>query len=221
MHPGSRRSRRAPASVVTVGLVVAVGLVLGVAAACGTDEPASPASPTPSGGDAGAGDPSDAAGEPGQDAAGDPDGGDADADGSGDAAPPDAEAGACASEGGLPPVADDGQGETCTGFGEGTPCDPACGLPRYGYVCVGGSPPGIAGCRIQREGGLLGSTYCCAQEACVRQPDQDPACAGEGPRTRRFQCAAHADGGLEVAPPADCREVGEPLPGSRFYCCRP
>src|SRR4051794_34339243 len=37
-------------------------------------------------------------------------------------------------------------GETCIGFGKGSPCDPLCGLGAYGYVCFNGGPPGFAGC---------------------------------------------------------------------------
>lgn len=195
-----------------VVLPLVTSVVLAVAAACGTGDPAAPSAPDAPGGDAGG---------PRVDAPVTPEAGgptDAPEDAPGGDAGVDA---ACALDGAAPPVADDGLGETCTGYGEGDPCDPACAVPRYGYVCVGGSPPGLAGCRLLREGGVIGSTYCCPDLACVRQPDQDALCAAEGPRSRRFQCAAHADGGLEATPPADCREVGDALPGSRFYCCRP
>ncbi|MBX3203666.1 MAG: hypothetical protein KF764_01295 [Labilithrix sp.] len=109
-------------------------------------------------------------------------------------------------------------GETCVGFGaKAQTCDPACGQP-YGYVCFDGAPPGFAGCRKASDS-VLGQTYCCPTNACVAQPDQDAMCNGTAGKPRRFQCPPNGTGG-NVAPPANCTEVGSG--GSeveKFYCC--
>lgn len=102
-------------------------------------------------------------------------------------------------------------GETCIGFGKGMPCDPACGLPQYGYVCFNGGPPGFAGC-VQASASSLGETYCCPDDKCVPQPDQDTKCSSGTPH--RYQCPPN------VMPPAGCGDGGSG--GSnveRFYCC--
>lgn len=102
-------------------------------------------------------------------------------------------------------------GETCIGFGKGTPCDPACGLPEYGYVCLNGGPPGFAGC-VQASASSVGETYCCPDDKCVPQPDQDTKCTGGAPH--RYQCPPN------VMPQAGCGDGGSG--GSaveRFYCC--
>lgn len=109
-------------------------------------------------------------------------------------------------------------GETCVGFGaKAQTCDPSCGQ-SYGYVCFEGAPPGFAGCRRVSDS-VLGQTYCCPDNACVAQPDQDAMCNGTAGKPHRFQCPPNGSGG-NVAPPAGCTEVGSG--GSeveQFYCC--
>lgn len=107
-------------------------------------------------------------------------------------------------------------GETCVGFATHEPCG-AGSLPPYGYVCVNGSPPGIAGCMLASSSSF-GDTYCCTENACVAQPDQDKICMD--PKVpHRFQCPPEADGGPK-APPAGCVSAG---PGGSnvesFFCC--
>jgi hypothetical protein len=109
-------------------------------------------------------------------------------------------------------------GETCIGFGKGTPCDTACGLPAYGFVCFNGGPPGFAGCIQASSTGSFGETYCCPDNKCVPQPDQDKECKSAG-TPHRYQCPPDGMGG-SVAPPAGCADGGGG--GSaveRFYCC--
>ncbi|MBX3188755.1 MAG: hypothetical protein KF819_17185 [Labilithrix sp.] len=110
-------------------------------------------------------------------------------------------------------------GETCIGFGTGTPCGvPACGIPAYGYVCFNGGPPSFAGC-LQLTQSSLGETYCCPELRCVTQPDQDGMCSATPATPHRAQCPPDGDGG-NVAPPLGCVESGSG--GSaleRFYCC--
>ncbi len=108
-------------------------------------------------------------------------------------------------------------GETCVGFGKGTPCDAVCG--EYGYVCFNGGPPNIGGCREMRTSAIVGNTYCCPTLACVREPDQDAKCTNAA-RPKRYQCAAGADGGALIVPVTACEEdVASRSPGSNFYCC--
>ena len=109
-------------------------------------------------------------------------------------------------------------GETCVGFGAGTGCDTACGLPKYGYVCFNGGPPGFAGCVQASSTGGFGDTYCCPDDRCVPQPDQDKECATAG-QPHRYQCPPDGNGG-NVAPPSGCADGG--VGGSaleHFYCC--
>lgn len=109
-----------------------------------------------------------------------------------------------------------GKGETCIGFGTGTPCG-ANGNPDYGYVCFNGSPPGFTGCK-QASSSAFGETYCCPDNKCVAQPDQDKECKAAG-TPHRYQCPPDGMGG-SVAPPAGCADGGSG--GSaveRFYCC--
>jgi hypothetical protein len=109
------------------------------------------------------------------------------------------------------------KGETCIGFGKGTPCDQACG--EYGYVCFNGGPPNIASCREMRVSATLGNTYCCPTLSCVREPDQDTKCTNAA-RPKRYQCPTAADGGALTLPLTACEEdVAGRMPGSNFYCC--
>jgi hypothetical protein len=108
-------------------------------------------------------------------------------------------------------------GETCIGFGKGTPCDTACGLPAYGYVCINGGPPGFAGC-VQASTSSFGESYCCPDNKCVPQPDQDKECKSAA-TPHRYQCPPDGTGG-NVAPAAGCADAGGG--GSaveKFYCC--
>jgi hypothetical protein len=117
-----------------------------------------------------------------------------------------------AADGGL-----NGKGETCIGFAKGTPCG-ANGLPDYGYVCFNGSPPGIAGCKLASSSGSFGDTYCCTENKCVAEPDQDKECKVAA-TPHRYQCPPEGDAG-NVAPPAGCADGGPGgSPLERFYCC--
>lgn len=110
-----------------------------------------------------------------------------------------------------------GKGETCIGFAKGTPCG-ANGFADYGYVCFNGSPPGIAGCKLATSTGSFGDTYCCTENKCVAQPDQDKECKAAG-TPHRYQCPPEGDAG-SVAPSAGCLAAG--AGGSaleHFYCC--
>lgn len=109
-------------------------------------------------------------------------------------------------------------GETCIGFGKGTPCDPACGLGEYGYVCLNGGPPGFTGCVQASSTGGFGDTYCCPKNECVPQPDQDSKCTSSA-KPHRYQCPPDGAGN-PVAPPAGCTAAG--TGGSKveaFFCC--
>lgn len=112
-----------------------------------------------------------------------------------------------------------GAGETCIGYGPSPESCPAgCGQP-YGYVCFGGPPPGFSGCRETRVSAVLGNSYCCANNACVAEPDRDGDCTSVSGKPHRFQCPPDGTGG-HVAAPAGCVEHGS---GStdleRFFCC--
>jgi len=109
-----------------------------------------------------------------------------------------------------------GKGETCIGFAKGTPCG-ANGFADYGYVCFNGSPPGIAGCKLATSSSF-GETYCCTENKCVAQPDQDKVCTAGG-TPHRYQCPPEGDAG-SVAPAAGCVDGGAGgSPLERFYCC--
>jgi hypothetical protein len=122
------------------------------------------------------------------------------------------EAGSC-SKGQVRPAT----GETCVGYGKGTPCNAECG--EYGYVCFeNGGPPGFAGCLLINDNGQFGQTYCCTENKCVAQPDQDGMCTTAG-KTHRYQCPPDGNGG-SVAPPAGCVDGGSGGTAlERFYCC--
>ena len=107
-----------------------------------------------------------------------------------------------------------GKGETCIGFAKGTPCG-ANGFGDYGYVCFNGSPPGIAGCKLASSTGSFGDTYCCSENKCVAQPDQDKECKTAG-APHRFQCPPNGDAGPVMAP-AGCISAGSAV--ENFYCC--
>jgi hypothetical protein len=108
-------------------------------------------------------------------------------------------------------------GETCTGFGKGSPCGDA-GLPLYGYICVNGGPPGFVGC-VQASASAFGETYCCPSNDCVAEPDQDPQCTGVSGKPHLYQCPPDGTDGGSVAPTAGC--AAKSLPGSpyAYYCC--
>jgi hypothetical protein len=110
-----------------------------------------------------------------------------------------------------------GQGESCVGFAQGTPCG-ASGLPAYGYVCVHGSPPGIAGCVLASSAGSFGDTWCCNENLCVAQPDQDGACVDAGV-PHRFQGPPSGDAGWVAAPAACVAASGGGSALEKFYCC--
>lgn len=121
---------------------------------------------------------------------------------------PSADAGVDAS-----PDADAGTspaGETCTGFGTGDPCG-ANGLPTYGYVCVGGGPPGFTGCKKASDSSL-GQTWCCPANDCVAEPDQDSKCSGAA-TPHLFQCPTGA------TPPAACAKTTVSGSPYDYVCC--
>jgi hypothetical protein len=139
-----------------------------------------------------------------------------DAASEGDAAVADAASDARTDAGGD--GGNEGKGETCIGFAKGTPCG-ANGFGDYGYVCFGGSPPGIVGCKLASSTGSFGDTYCCTENKCVAQPDQDKECKAKAGTPHRFQCPPDGDAG-PVAAPAGCVSAGGG--GSaveNFYCC--
>jgi hypothetical protein len=116
------------------------------------------------------------------------------------------------------PIVKPSTGETCVGFGAGDPCKTACVLPSFGYVCFNGGPPGFAGCVQASSTGSFGDTYCCPDDKCVPQPDQDSKCTTAG-KSQRFQCPPDGDGGT-VAPASGCVDGG--FGGSaleHFFCC--
>ncbi len=110
-----------------------------------------------------------------------------------------------------------GTGETCIGFAKGQPCGDG-GLPPFGYVCFKGGPPGFVGC-VQASKSSFGETYCCPENKCVAQPDQDSKECKTSGAPHRYQCPPDGNGG-SVAPPSGCVDGG--AGGSaveRFYCC--
>ena len=111
-----------------------------------------------------------------------------------------------------------GKGETCIGFARGAPCG-ANGFADYGYVCFNGSPPGIAGCKLATSTGSFGDTYCCTENKCVAQPDQDKECKAAG-TPHRYQCPPQGDGGA-VAPPAGCADGGSGGSAVEHFSCCP
>lgn len=107
-------------------------------------------------------------------------------------------------------------GETCVGFGKGTPCGTAS-YPDYGYVCFDGGPPGFLGCQ-RASTTSFGDTYCCPENKCVSQPDQDKECKSAA-APHRYQCPPNGSGG-SVQPPPGCADAGGGAsPVERFYCC--
>lgn len=114
-----------------------------------------------------------------------------------------------------------GKGETCIGFAKGKPCG-AGGLPDYGYVCFNGSPPGIAGC-VLASSSSLGESWCCTENKCVAQPDQDTKECGPlvGAATpHRYQCPPRGGDAGTVAPPSGCADAGSGGTALEvFYCC--
>lgn len=107
-------------------------------------------------------------------------------------------------------------GETCVGFGKKDPCNVACG--EYGYVCFNGGPPGFTGC-YQMSASAFGETYCCAQNKCVAEPDQDGMCAAVAGKPHRYQCPPDGTGS-NVAPPPGCQETGSGgTELEKFFCC--
>ena len=134
------------------------------------------------------------------------DGGSADASDASDASTTPNDAGAEAST-----------GETCIGYGAGETCETEQGTP-YGYVCFGGAPPGVEGCKLTRESASIGNNYCCTENVCVEQIDQGAQCNGVSGKPRRFQCPPTDTG--NATPPAGCVEHDS---GSsdveKYYCC--
>lgn len=122
------------------------------------------------------------------------------------------EAGQCA-KGKVRPAT----GETCVGYGKGSPCNADCG--EYGFVCFqNGGPPGFAGSLLINDNGQFGQTYCCTENKCVAQPDEDGKCTTAG-QTHRYQCPPDGTGG-HVAPPAGCADGGAGATAvEHFYCC--
>ena len=111
-----------------------------------------------------------------------------------------------------------GNGETCVGYGTSESCPEGCGQP-YGYVCFDGPPPGFTGCRETRVHALLGNNYCCPDNDCVAQPDQNAMCSGVAGKPKRYQCPP-ASGGGNVAPPSGCEEHGSGATNvEKYYCC--
>lgn len=110
------------------------------------------------------------------------------------------------------------KGETCIGFGKtGSTCANACGR-AYGFVCVGGGPPGFEGC-VQVSTSSFGESYCCAENKCVAQPDQDKECVSVSGKPHRYQCPIAEDGG-PLTPPSGCTEKGSGgSSAEKFYCC--
>lgn len=110
-------------------------------------------------------------------------------------------------------------GETCVGYGAGDTCQTEQGKP-FGYVCFGGPPPGIDGCKETRTSGSLGNNYCCSENDCVEQIDQSAQCNGVSGKPRRVQCPPTGDGGSNVAPPAGCVEHNSGSTAlEKLYCC--
>ena len=118
--------------------------------------------------------------------------------------------------GGTDASGDAGPGETCIGYGEGDTCMSEPGKP-YGYVCFGGAPPGVTGCKLLSSSSL-GNSYCCSENVCVEQIDQGAACNGVSGKPHRFQCPPTTSG--NTTPPAGCVEHDS---GStdleKYYCC--
>ncbi|MBL9113165.1 MAG: hypothetical protein JNM74_28020 [Myxococcales bacterium] len=149
-----------------------------------------------------------------------PDGASPPKDASADAASPDATSAdasdpdaACGDAG----VTTFGPGDTCAPFGEGTPCGGGC-VPKYGYVCTGGGPPNLTGCR-QMSNSTFGGTYCCPELSCVRSTFQDKDCAGKPGKTQMRVCPVDAQKNLRAPPPAGCEVVTGPE--YRYFCCPP
>jgi hypothetical protein len=110
-------------------------------------------------------------------------------------------------------------GDTCVGYGTGGSCQSACGLPAYGYVCLGGGPPNVSGCvRAGADSPVFGATYCCSELKCVRSSFQDPECAEAGAPPLYYQCATASDGGPLVAPGGGCVATSGPAPYN-YFCC--
>lgn len=140
--------------------------------------------------------------------------------------------GAAATEDSATPAAADGEapstcpgtttatqkGETCIGFGKtGSTCANACGR-AYGFVCVNGGPPGFSDC-VRVSASSFGESYCCTENRCVAQPDQDKECTGVSGKPHRYQCPVADDGG-PLTPPAGCTEKGSGgSSAEKFYCC--
>jgi len=200
---------RAPFAVLAVASAAVFGVAVTLAAGgCGSDGTTS--SPTADG--ATSIDDGGSAAESGSGSGGD-------GDGSTDAARDAATANDGGDAGGCPtPIVRPSTGETCIGFGAGDPCKKACGLPAFGYVCFNGGPPGFAGCVQASSTSAFGDTYCCPDDRCVAQPDQDGMCKTAA-KSHRFQCPPDGAGG-NVAPASGCVDGG--FGGSaleHFFCC--
>jgi hypothetical protein len=108
-------------------------------------------------------------------------------------------------------------GETCIGYGAGETCENEA-TNKYGYVCFGGPPPGVQGCKLTRESSTVGNNYCCTENVCVEQIDQSAQCNAVSGKPHRVQCPP-TDAG-NATPPAGCVEHNS---GSseleKYYCC--
>ena len=108
-------------------------------------------------------------------------------------------------------------GRDCIAFGAGSPCEAACGLPPFGYVCGGGRPDAPGCVRVSESAELGTGTYCCSELRCVRTPSIDFKCTS-GTATKMRQCLEAPDGGPMADPGPGCIEANEPPP-YKYFCC--
>ena len=103
------------------------------------------------------------------------------------------------------------------GTGQPTFCNPACGVPAYGYVVGSGIPP-IAGCyQISGAG-----DFCCPTIACVRDTRHDTHCASlPNGHIYNWACAESPGipGNPAAMPPSNCVGSQESAPSGVVYLC--